>query len=122
MRPTLDDGDIVVGLMRRRWTDQVRAPQVGDIVAVHLPWEPDRIGIKRIVAGPGEAWIDLDGSSDDGNRVPPGPGWVVVGDQRVLSTDSRHHGRVADRDVEAIILYRVYPEDRSGRISLRPEA
>ena len=58
---------------------------------------------RTVVAGPGVAWRDGD------DRVAAGPGWVAVGDQRVLSTDSRHHGRVPTENIRGIVVGRVTP-------------
>ncbi len=81
-------------------------PRAGDIAIIELPWEHDLIGIKRLVAGPGDAW------SEGVDRVAAGPGWVAVGDQRVLSTDSRHHGRVPADAVRGVVVTKVGPSTR----------
>ena len=47
-----------------------------------------------------------------GGSVKPGPGWVAVGDQRTLSTDSRHHGRVPAGAIRGLMLARVGPPER----------
>ena len=73
------------------------------IAIIALPWEHDLIGVKRLVAGPGEAWAEGDFG------VAAGPGWVAVGDQRELSTDSRHHGRVPTEAIRGIGVARVKP-------------
>ncbi len=70
---------------------------------LELPWEHDLIGIKRLVAGPGEPWSEGD------DRVSAGPGWVAVGDERTLSTDSRHHGRVPPTAIRGLMVARVPP-------------
>lgn len=101
MRPALDPGDTVVVVRCRSWAGRFLRPRVGRIALVQLPWEHDRVGVKRLVGGPGEPW------SDGADSVAAGPGWVVVGDQRVLSTDSRHHGRVPDDAVLGIVVGRV---------------
>lgn len=87
----------------------VHRPRPGDIAVIELPWEHDLIGIKRLVAGPGDGWADGDDS------VRPGPGWVAVGDERTLSTDSRHHGRVPPGAIRGVMLVKVGPPDAATR-------
>ena len=103
MKPTLSPRDTAISLKRRSPLGVLRPPRTGDIAIIELPWEHDLIGIKRLVAGPGEEW------SEDDYRVSAGPGWVAVGDQRVLSTDSRHHGRVPADAVRGVMLTKVGP-------------
>lgn len=81
-------------------------PRPGDIAILRLPWEHDLIGIKRLVAGPGESW------ADGADRVAAGEGWVAVGDERTLSTDSRHHGRVPTDAIHGLMLAKVGPPAR----------
>ena len=115
MKPTLHPRDTAIsvktksplGLLLRL----VRRPHPGDIAVIELPWEHDLIGIKRLVAGPGEPW------SEDDVEVAAGPGWVVVGDERVLSTDSRHHGRVPEQAIRGVFLTKVGPADHGTRAS-----
>jgi signal peptidase I len=103
MKPTLCPRDTAISVKRRSPLGILRRPRTGDIAVIALPWEHDLIGIKRLVAGPGAGW------AEDDVRIPPGPGWVVVGDQRVLSTDSRHHGRVPPRAIRGVLLTKVGP-------------
>lgn len=107
MKPTLSPRDTAISVKTRSplgWVLRLlRHPSVGDIAIIELPWEHDLIGIKRLVAGPGQEW------SEDEFRVSAGPGWVAVGDQRVLSTDSRHHGRVPEEAVRGVMVTRVPP-------------
>ncbi|MDE0802134.1 MAG: S26 family signal peptidase [Acidimicrobiales bacterium] len=110
MKPTLLPRDTAISVRVRSPLGAMlrlaRHPRPGDIAVIELPWEHDLIGIKRLVAGPGDAW------SDGGDSVRTGPGWVAVGDQRTLSTDSRHHGRVPTGAIRAIMLAKVAPPDR----------
>jgi hypothetical protein len=107
MKPALSPRDTAISIKTRSPLGRVlrllRHPSVGDIAIIELPWEHDLIGIKRLVAGPGQEW------SEDEFRVSAGPGWVAVGDQRVLSTDSRHHGRVPEENVRGVMVTRVPP-------------
>ncbi len=103
MVPALRPRDTVVSLRRDSFAGRVVPLRAGMIVVLELPWEHDLVGIKRLVAGPGEAWADGD------DRIPSGDGWAVVGDQRVLSTDSRHHGRVPVEAIRGVVIARVPP-------------
>lgn len=103
MKPTLDPRDTVLSVRRDSAVGRLRRPRVGDVVVVSLPWEHDLLGVKRLVAGPGTPW------SEGAETVAAGPGWVVVGDQRVLSTDSRHHGRIPTEAIRGIVVGRIPP-------------
>ena len=101
MRPTYAPGELVAALPRSGPWRRVARPRVGAVVLVELPWEHDRVAIKRLVAGPGEHHPE----------VRDGDGWAIVGDEPTLSTDSRHHGRVPD----AAITARIVPHRRPRR-------
>ncbi len=103
MIPTLRPRDTVISVRRRSPLGLVLRPRRRAVAVIALPWEHDLIGLKRLVAAPGEAW------DEDGAHVDAGPGWVVVGDQRTLSTDSRHHGRVPTEAIRGIVVGRVKP-------------
>lgn len=103
MIPALRPRDTVISVRADSLLGRVLRPRRHSIAVIALPWEHDLIGVKRLVAGPGEAWDEGD------DHIPAGPGWVVVGDQRVLSTDSRHHGRVPTENIRGIVVGRVKP-------------
>lgn len=103
MKPALLPGDTVISVKTRSLLGLLRRPVVGDIAVIELPWEHDLIGLKRLVAGPSTPW------SDDDHAVQEGPGWVAVGDQPVLSTDSRHHGRVPATALRGVVVGWVRP-------------
>lgn len=103
MKPALGPRDTVVSVRTDSFVGRFRGPRVGDVAVIALPWEHDLLGVKRLVAGPGRAWREGDDS------VAAGPGWVVVGDERTLSTDSRHHGRVPTSAIRAIVVGTVAP-------------
>lgn len=104
MKPTLTPRDTVISIKTRSLVGRIRRPRLNDIVVLSLPWEHDLIGVKRLVARPGEPWTDGE------SRVNAGPGWVVVGDEPVLSTDSRHHGRVPEDAIRGVVIARVGPD------------
>lgn len=103
MKPALHPRDTAISIKTRSPLGRVRRPRVGDIAVIELPWEHDLVGIKRLVAGPDTPW-------DEGvHHVAAGPGWVAVGDERTLSTDSRHHGRVPDHAIRGVMIAHVSP-------------
>lgn len=103
MKPALQPRDTAISIKVHSPLGRIRRPRVGDIAVIALPWEHDLVGIKRLVAGPGAAW------AEGSHRVDAGPGWVAVGDERTLSTDSRHHGRVPEDAIRAVMVARVPP-------------
>lgn len=103
MLPSLQPRDTVISVRADSVLGRFLRPRRSRIAVIALPWEHDLIGVKRLVAEPGEAWEEGD------DRVPAGPGWVAVGDQRTLSTDSRHHGRVPTEAIRGVVVGRVKP-------------
>ncbi len=103
MLPALRPRDTVLSVRTDSWLGRVVRPRVGAVAVVSLPWEHDLLGVKRLVARPGQAWAAGDDS------VAAGDGWVVVGDERTLSTDSRHHGRVPTSALRGVVVARVAP-------------
>jgi signal peptidase I len=86
MRPTLAPGDRV--LLRYR-----RTPRPGDIVVARLPGGV--LAIKR---------------ATERRRTELGePGWWLLSDNAEEGTDSRVHGAVADEDVLAVVVRRIWP-------------
>ena len=76
MLPALREGQIVVGFHTRNF-------KVGDVV---IAYQKKREVVKRI-------------SSIDKGRV------FLVGDNEDQSTDSRDHGSVSDKDIEAVVRW-----------------
>ena len=91
MWPTLEAGDRLVVLPPGR-------PEVGQLVVVSDPRQPSRRMVKRVVA------VDAGGALE------------VEGDNRALSTDSRHLGPLARAQVLGRVVYRYAPEHRRGRL------
>jgi signal peptidase I len=125
MVPTLQDSR---RYLLNRWIYYVRAPQRADIVVIRDPADR-RLAVKRIIALPGDSVYLKDGSVclnghklqesylpphtptfPEGNlsqqwlRCPKGH-YIVLGDNRKNSTDSRSYGPVARRD----LLGRIFP-------------
>jgi len=126
MLPTLHDQDrLIVNKLAYRW----HLPRIGDIVMVASPEEPDKMLVKRVVAGPGDVVRSLDGRvyrndvliPDDfvpegyrsmdtwGPEVVPKGFFFVMGDHRNNSADSRVFGPVPERYIIGKIQVRWWP-------------
>ncbi len=126
MLPTLHDQDrLIVNKLAYRW----HRPQIGDIVMVASPEEPDKMLVKRVVAGPGDLVRSVDGQvyrndvhipdsfvppvyrSNDtwGPEVVPRGYFFVMGDHRNNSSDSRVFGPVPERYIIGKVQVRWWP-------------
>ena len=126
MLPTLHDQDrLIVNKLAYRW----HRPQIGDIVMVASPEEPEKMLVKRVVAGPGDVVRSIDGdvyrndilipddfvpaiyrSSDTwGPEVVPRGFFFVMGDHRNNSSDSRVFGPVPERYIIGRVQVRWWP-------------
>jgi signal peptidase I len=126
MAPTLEDQDrLIVNKVAYRLHD----PQVGDIVMLLYPEDPEKSFVKRIVAEPGDTIRSVDGRvfrndvplPDDfipeDYRMPDtwGPEVVsqgyyyVMGDHRNNSSDSRSWGRVPKKYIIGKVQLRWWP-------------
>jgi signal peptidase I len=126
MLPTLHDQDrLIVNKLAYRW----HPPQIGDIVMVASPEEPDKMLVKRVVAGPGDVVRSVRGrlyrndvrisdefvadgyESDDtwGPEVVPRGHYFVMGDHRNNSADSRSFGPVPERYITGKVEVRWWP-------------
>jgi signal peptidase I len=126
MLPTLEDQDrLIVNKMAYLW----EKPRVGDIVMVASPHEPDKMLVKRVIAGPGEIVRSEDGrvyrndvpvpdefvpdefrSFDTwGPDVVPEGFYFVLGDHRNNSSDSRVFGPVPEKYIRGRVQVRWWP-------------
>lgn len=99
MRPTLEDGDLVLTLPA--WARHVRA---GRVVVVRDPRRPERSTVKRVAATTGR-WASL----PDGPGPVPRDRIAVRGDDPTASTDSRAYGPVPVDLVERHVIARLWP-------------
>jgi signal peptidase I len=112
-----------------------RKPAVGDIVVVVSPHEPDKMLVKRVMAGPSDVIRSVRGriyrndvplpddfvasdskSFDDwGPTVVRSGHYFVMGDHRNNSLDSRTFGQVPAKYISGKIQMRWWPFDH-GRL------
>lgn len=126
MAPTLEDQD---RLIVNKLAYQIDAPQVGDIVMLTYPRDPEKSFVKRVIAEPLDTVRIVDGtvyvndipvpddfipeefrSSDNlpSELVPEGY-YFVMGDHRNNSSDSRHWGYVPRNYILGKVQLRWWP-------------
>lgn len=112
MLPVLEAGDRIVVVRAGR-------PRVGDVVACADPRHPGRKRtlVKRVAAGPG-GYLQL----EDGSRMSAGVGYILLGDNSRLSTDSRHFGPTSPKLIIGRLVFRYAPPGRAGRFRGIPPA
>ena len=126
MAPTLADQDrLIVNKLAYRLGE----PQVGDIVMLYYPLNPDKSFVKRVIAEQGDQVRIVDGrvyrnevpindeyvpmeyrSHDDwGPEVVPEGYYFVMGDHRNNSSDSRHWKYVPKKYIIGKVQLRWWP-------------
>ncbi len=127
MTPTLDDQD---RLIVNKFAYRIGEPQVGDIVMLYYPINPDQAFVKRIIAREGDEVRVVDGrvfvndapipddfvpaeyrEEDDDfgpERVKEGY-YFVMGDHRNQSSDSRSWGDVPKKYIIGRVQLRWWP-------------
>ena len=126
MAPTLQDQDrLVVNKLAYRLHD----PQVGDIVMLLYPLDPDKSYVKRVIAREGDQLqikdgrvfrngVALDdafvppeyrGHDDWGPEIVPDGSYFVMGDHRTHSSDSRHWRYVPKKYIVGKVQLRWWP-------------
>jgi signal peptidase I len=134
MEPTLHDRDrLIVNKLAYRFAD----PQVGDIVMLLYPRDPDQSFVKRVVGLPGDTirieegrvyrngvvlpdgFIPAEDRSTDTQspHVVPEGYYFVMGDHRNNSSDSREWGDVPKKYILGKISVRWWPIDQAGTFS-----
>jgi signal peptidase I len=126
MAPTLENQD---RLIVNKFAYRIGSPQVGDIVMLYYPNDPDKSFVKRVIAEPGDQVRIVDGkvyrndvlmddsfvreeyrSHDDwGPKVIDEGYYFVMGDHRNNSSDSRHWGFVPKKYIIGRVQLRWWP-------------
>ena len=144
MQPTFESGEY---LIIDQLTYHFEAPKRGDVIVMRYPKDTSTFFIKRIIGLPNETVefagknviihpanggtpFTLDESFLDPARVGSeygmyalGPGeYFVMGDNRIVSDDSRSWGPLPANDVVGKVLFRLFPFSRvaesPGKVSL----
>jgi signal peptidase I len=126
MEPTLKDHDrLIVNRLTYRWSD----PRPGDIVILYYPRDPAMLFVKRVIAGEGDVVRSEDGtvfvndvpvrddyvreefrSHDDwGPELVQEGYYLVMGDHRNNSSDSRAWGQVPKKYIVGRVNARWWP-------------
>jgi signal peptidase I len=128
MAPTLQDQDRLI-VNKFAYLSAIGEPQVGDIVMLYYPNDPDKSFVKRVIAKPnqrvrivaGKVYVNdipVDDSfvpeqyrshDDWGPGVIPEGYYFVMGDHRNSSSDSRYWGFVPKKYIIGRVQLRWWP-------------
>lgn len=125
MKKTLYDGDILVlyklGSIKRN-----------DIIVLNESYD-DEIIIKRVIATPGET-IEIKnnkiyvndeeyeddfafGDTTDYSKIKLGEDeYFILGDNRIISKDSRYFGPIKEKEIMGKIVFRIFPFSKVGEV------
>lgn len=125
MKKTLYDGDILVlyklGSIKRN-----------DIIVLNESYD-DEIIIKRVIATPGET-IEIKnnkiyvndeeyeddfafGDTTDYSKIELGEDeYFILGDNRIISKDSRYFGPIKEKEIMGKIVFRMFPFSKVGEV------
>ena len=126
MEPTLENND---RLVVNKFAYQIGEPQVGDIVMLYSPLQPEKALVKRVIAQAGDEVRIVNGrvfrngvlvddsfvapqfrSHDDwGPQVVPEAHYFVMGDHRNNSYDSRDWGFLPKKYIAGKVQVRWWP-------------
>ncbi len=142
MFPTFDNGNYI---MTDKISYRLAAPQRGDVVVLKNPRDESQDFIKRIIGLPGETMeisnnkVIINGKLLQEKYLPPQtittPGnflgeeesikipenqYIVVGDNRSHSSDSREWGGITKEEIVGKVFFRYWPPQSFGLIKHRP--
>lgn len=126
MEPTLANDD---RLVVNKWIYRLRDPRQGDIVTLYYPVDPEKLFVKRVIAGEGDEVRITSGKvyvngvalhdefvpaeyrsfEDFGPQVVPQGYYFVMGDHRNGSSDSRLWGPVPKKYIVGKVQLRWWP-------------
>jgi signal peptidase I len=126
MQPTLQDND---RLIVNKLAYQLGDPNIGDVVMLYSPLDPEKALVKRVIGQPGDRIrivggrvfrndVPVDDSfvaqeyrshEDWGPEMVPEGYYFVMGDHRNNSLDSRHWGFVPKKYIAGKVQVRWWP-------------
>lgn len=138
MYPNFENGQF---LLTDKISYRTGKPQRGDVIVFQAPLDENYDYIKRIIALPGESVMVKDGSvfinnlklnegyilsevttrsgkflNEGTNFVLPPDNYIVMGDNRDHSSDSRSWGLVPKGNIVGKVMLRYWPPDKAGKI------